>query len=211
MEKPANTNYPIQELLARRWSPRVFSSRAVEVEKLRSLLEAARWAASCYNDQPWFYMVATKENAADYDQLLNCLVEGNREWARSAPVLMLSVARLTFAYNGKPNAWAFHDVGQAAANLCIQATALGLQVHQMAGFDAEKARTSFAIPQGFDPVAAFVIGYPGDPATLPEKLREREMAPRSRKSLAECVFTGRWGRTSPVLGISQALAESRNP
>ncbi len=199
MEKPAPAKYPIHELLSRRWSPRAFSSTPVEREKVQSLLEAARWAASCFNDQPWHYILATKENPAEFERLVNCLVPGNVEWASKASVVLLSVARLGYAYNGKPNNWAKHDVGQAAANICVQATALGLQVHQMAGFDAAKARETYAIPDGYEPVAMMVVGYPGDTETLPEKLREQEKGPRTRKTLAEYVFSGRWGQTWPGL------------
>ena len=194
MEKPAPAKYPIHDLISRRWSPRAFSSKPVEREKIQSLLEAARWAASCFNDQPWYFILATKEDPIEFERLVNCLVPGNVEWASKAPVVMLSVARLGYAYNGKPNNWAKHDVGQAAANICVQATALGLQVHQMAGYDAAKARETYGIPEGFDPVAMMVIGYPGEPGSLPEKLQKQEMSPRERKSMAECVFSRKWGQ-----------------
>src|SRR5207247_9166076 len=123
----------IHDLLRRRWSPRAFSDRRVEPDKLRSLGEAARWSPSSYNEQPWSFIVGTKEDEAEYARLLSCLVEGNIEWAQHAPVLMVSVARLSFEEDGKPNRHAFHDVGQAVANLIVQATALGLVVHQLAG------------------------------------------------------------------------------
>lgn len=199
MEKLAETKHPIHDLLRRRWSPRAFSDRAVEPEKLRSLLEAARWAPSSYNEQPWSFIAATKENSAEYERLLSCLVEGNQQWGKTAPVLMLSVAKLCFERNGKPNRHAFHDVGLAAENLVIQAMALGLFVHQMAGFHVEKARELFRIPEGYEPVAAIAVGYAGDPETLPEPLRERELAPSTRKPLEQFVFTGHWGQTSPLV------------
>src|SRR2546426_5475838 len=140
MEKLAETQYPIHDLLRKRWSPRAFSSRPVEPDKLRSLWEAARWAPSSYNEQPWSFIVATKEDEAEYARLLSCLVEGNIQWAQHAPVLMVSVARLSFDEDGNPNLHAFHDVGQAVANLIVQATALGLVVHQMAGIFPDKIR-----------------------------------------------------------------------
>lgn len=202
MEKLADSKHPIHDLLRRRWSPRVFSDHAVEPEKLRSLLEAARWAPSSYNEQPWSFFVATKENPVEYERLLSCLVEGNQRWAKRAGVLMLSVAKLHFERppgRGTPNRHAFHDVGLAVENLVVQATALGLVVHQMAGFHLEKARELFRIPEGYEPVAAIALGYAGDPATLPEPLRERELAPRTRKPLEEFVFTGQWGQTSPLV------------
>ena len=198
-EKPAETQYPIHDLIKRRWSPRAFSAQAVEREKLLSLLEAARWAASCFNEQPWSFIVATKESEEEYERLLGCLVESNARWARQAPVLMLSVAKLNFERNAKPNRHAFHDVGQAAASLTLQATALGLVVHQMAGFDVAKAREQFNIPEGYEPVAAIAVGYQGDAGSLPEDLREKEVAPRTRRPLESFVYTGTWGQTSPFL------------
>ena len=199
MRKLAETRYPIHELLRERWSPRAFADRMVEPEELRSLLEAARWAPSSFNEQPWSFIVATKEHPGDYERLLSCLVEGNVRWAQHAPVLMLSVAKLAFERNGKPNRHAFHDVGLAVENMVIQATALGLAVHQMAGFHVDKARELFSIPDGHEPVAALVLGFPGDPAGLPEDLRERERAPRTRKPLESFVFSGQWGQPSPLV------------
>ena len=199
VEKPADTRHPIQDLLKRRWSPRAFSDRLVEPDTLRSLLEAARWAPSSSNEQPWSFLVATKDDQAEYGRLLSCLVEGNSLWAQRAPVLMVSVARLSFEDEGKPNRHAFHDVGQAVANLSVQATALGLVVHQMAGFYPDKVRELYGIPKEFEPVAVIALGYPGDPESLPDKFRSRELAPRERKPLAEFVFGGRWGKVAPLL------------
>ena len=198
MEKPADTQYPIHDLLKKRWSPRAFSGRPVEPGTLRSLLEAARWAPSSNNAQPWSFLVATKEDQAAHGRLVSCLMEGNVPWAQRAPVLMVSVARLSFEDDGKPNRHAFHDVGQAVANLTLQATALGLFVHQMAGFYPDKVRELYGIPKEFEPVAAIALGYPGDPESLPEKFRSRELAPRTRKPLSEFVFAERWGQTSSV-------------
>ena len=199
MEKLAETQYPIHDLLRKRWSPRAFSSRPVEPDKLRSLWEAARWAPSSYNEQPWSFIVATKEDEAEYARLLSCLVEGNIQWAQHAPVLMVSVAKLHFDENGERNRHAFHDVGQAVANLIVQATALGLVVHQMAGIFPDKIRELYGIPEGYEAVAGIALGYPGDPETLPERLRQRELAPRSRRPIQDFVFAGRWGRPSPIV------------
>lgn len=196
MDKPAETQYPIHDLLKRRWSPRAFSDRRVEPDTLRSLLEAARWAPSSNNAQPWSFIVATKEDQAEHGRLLSCLVEGNSLWAQRAPVLMVSVARMSFEDEGTPNRHAFHDVGQAVADLSVQATALGLVVHQMAGFHPDKVRELYGIPKEFEPVAAIALGYPGDPESLPERLKKRELAPRERKPLTDFVFSGRWGQTS---------------
>jgi len=199
MEKPAETQYPIHELLRRRWSPRAFSDRRVDPAIMRSLLEAARWAPSSYNEQPWSFIVATKDDTAEFSRLLSCLVEGNIQWAQHAPVLMVSVARLSFEDDGKPNRHAFHDVGLAVANLIVQATALGLVVHQMAGIFPDKIRELYGIPEGYEAVAGIALGYPGDPQSLPEGLRKRELAPRERKPLTEFVFSGSWGQTSPLV------------
>jgi len=196
MEKPAETDTPIHDLLRRRWSPRAFADRPVGADKLRSLIEAARWAPSSFNEQPWAYLVAARDNPEEFARLLSVLIEGNIAWAQRAPVLMLSIAKLNFERNGRPNRHAYHDVGLASASLIMQATALGLVAHQMAGFDAGKARELFAIPEGWEPVAAIALGYPGEPESLPERLRSRELEPRTRKPLEEFVFTGRWGQRS---------------
>ncbi len=192
MEKPADTQNPIHDLLKCRWSPRAFDERVVEADKLRSLFEAARWAPSSNNEQPWRFLVATKENKTEWDRLFHCLVEGNQRWANLAPVLMLSVGKMTFD-DGSPNRHAFHDVGLAAENLILQATALGLVCHQMAGFHVDKAREDLGVPDGYEPVAIIALGYPGEAAVLPDRLREREMQPRSRKPIEAWVFSGRWG------------------
>lgn len=198
LQKPAVTSEPIHDLIRHRWSPRAFDSRPVEPEKLRSLFEAARWAASSYNAQPWYYIVGTKAEPENYKKILECLVEFNQGWAKSAPVLALSVAGLKFEHNGTPNSHAFHDVGQASAYLALEASNLGLQIHQMAGILPEKARQIFSIPEGYEAVAGIAIGYPGDSATLPEQLRAQEEGPRSRKPLDSFVFTGSWGKVSPI-------------
>ncbi len=199
MEKPANIQYPIHDLLRRRCSPRAFSSQMIEPEKLRSLLEAARWAPSSYNAQPWSFFLATREDEAEYQRLLDCLAPGNMTWAQQAPVLMLSVAKLNFDHNGARNRHAWHDVGQAVADLTVQATALGLALHQMAGFDPQRAREQFHIPEDHEPVAMIALGYPGSPESLPEQLREKELQPRTRKALDSFVFTGEWGKTALVV------------
>lgn len=198
MEKPADTQYTIHDLLRRRWSPRAFDDRAIEPEKLRILFEAARWAPSSYNEQPWRFLVATKEQKTDYDRLFACLVEGNQKWAYRAPALLLSVATLQFE-DGSPNRHALHDTGMAVENLVVQATALGLVVHQMAGFRIDQARTDCKIPVGYEPVAMIAVGYPGDPTQLADLLRARETQPRVRKPLTEFVYSTTWKQPSPLL------------
>jgi len=169
----------------------------VPQDVLRSIFEAARWAPSSNNEQPWAYIVATKDDRENFEKMLSVLVEFNVQWARSAPVLALAVARLTFAKNNAPNRNAQYDTGAATALLSVEATARGLAVHQMAGFDPEKARRVFGIPAGWEPMAALAIGYPGDPASLPPPLKDREMAPRTRNPIAEFVMAGQWGHTAP--------------
>jgi nitroreductase len=203
MENPAKNQHAIHELIERRWSPRAFADRGVDNATLCSLLEAARWAPSSYNEQPWSFLVATKDDAGEFERLLSCLVEFNAGWAQHAPVLMLSVAALQLQRNGKPNRHAFHDVGLAVENLVLQATALGLEAHQMAGFDVDKARELYQIPETHEPVAVIALGYPGDPDSLPSPLRERETQPRVRKGLHEFVYTGRWGNRSPLVRDSE--------
>ena len=198
MDKPADTQYPIHDLLRHRWSPRAFDDRPIEPEKLRSLFEAARWAPSSKNGQPWRFLVATKEDKTGYDRLFNCLVEANQKSSYRAPVLMLSVAQLRFE-DGSPNRHALHDVGMAAENLVLQGTALGLVAHQMAGFRIDQARADCKIPEGYEPVAMIAVGYPGDPALLSDRLRAREVQPRVRKPLTELVYSATWEQPSPLL------------
>ncbi|MDZ8054708.1 MAG: nitroreductase family protein [Aulosira sp. ZfuCHP01] len=199
MNKTAETQYPVADLLRERWSPLAFSEQPVETEKLCTVLEAARWAASSFNEQPWSFIIATKDNPAEFQRLLGCLAEGNQEWAKNAPVLMLSVAKLYFERNGAENRHAFHDVGAAAATLALQAMALGLFIHQMAGFDVAKAKQVYGIAEGYEPVAAIALGYLGDPQTLSQRLQQRELAIRTRKPLETFVFSGRWNQVSPLI------------
>ncbi len=168
-------------------------------EALRRALEAARWAASCNNAQPWHYVIARRHrDAAGFAAILGCLTPGNQAWCAAAPVLMVSVARMDFPANGKPNRHAWHDVGAASAQLAIEAAALGLQAHQMAGFDPARARAALGIPEGFEPVAAIALGYPGRPDALAEPYRTRETAPRQRRDVAEFAFIGAWGSAAAV-------------
>jgi nitroreductase len=195
-DEPKICEYPIHPLIAGRRSILAFASTSVEPETLASLMEASRWTPSSMNEQPWSFIVATKANKPDFARLLGCLVDFNVQWAQHAPVLLLSVAKLTFESTGELNRHAFHDVGQAIANLTFQAAVSGLVVHQIAGFDVEKARREFAIPQNYEPVAAAAIGYPGNSAELPEKLRKRDASPRKRKPLTKFVFESGWGHSA---------------
>jgi nitroreductase len=198
-EKKALTNYAIHELLAERWSPYAFQERSVSKADLCSLFEAARWAASSYNEQPWSYIVATKENPDHFQQLLSCLVEGNQVWAKNAPVLALGITSLRFTRNNQDNRAAIHDLGLASANLVLEATARGICVHQAIGILPDKARDIFNIPDGCEAWTGMAIGYQGDPMTLPDALKERDLKPRQRKPLEQFVFSGKWGNPSPLV------------
>jgi len=195
--KRARTRCPVHELIARRWSPVAFREDPVEPEKLCSLLEASRWAPSSYNEQPWRFLVAAKPNdPTGHRKLVECLMDVNRRWAARAPVLILTIAKSRFSHAPeRENRHAFHDVGLATTQLTLQATALGLYVHQMAGFSPGKARELFGIPEGYEPVAVLAIGYRDDPerADLPPELKERDLAPRERKPLEEIAFQGHFG------------------
>ena len=199
MIQRAVTDHPVQDLIAQRWSPYAFASRPVSEDDLRSLFEAARWAPSSYNEQPWSYLVATQSEPEEFARLLSCLVEGNRLWAQAAPVLALGCTSLNFQRNGQPNAAALHDLGLASANLLLEATARGLLIHQMIGILPERARELYQIPEGVRPLTGLAIGYAGDPASLPENLRQRDLARRPRKPLGAFVFRGKWGTASGLV------------
>ena len=194
MQKPAETDNPIHELLRQRWSPLAFSDQMILPADLNALFEAARWAPSCFNDQPWHFIVGTKEDPETFRKVLGCLVDRNVVWAQYAPVLLLTVTRRHFAHNGHPNRHAWHDIGLAVGSMLVQAESLGIRVHQMAGFDPEQARDVFDIPEDYDAVTAIALGYPGEPDVLPEACRIRESAPRTRKPLKDFVYGGIWGK-----------------
>ena len=194
--KQARPDHAIGELLTRRWSPYVFSARPVAAEDLTALFEAARWAASSHNEQPWRYFVAQRnEDPETYERLLDCLLDGNRAWAQHAPVLALSAVSRHFERNGNANAAAEHDLGLANANLTFEATRRGLSVHQMIGIEPEKARRLFQVPEGFDPFVALALGYAAEPegdTGDSEEYRNRDAKPRIRKPLKEFVFSSSW-------------------
>jgi len=189
------SDHPILPLFLERWSPYAFDPRPVERAKLLSCLEAARWAPSSYNEQPWTFIVAERTDSAEFTRMLECLVEGNRAWAKNVGVLMLTVVSRLFTKNGKPNAAAEHDIGLAAANLVLQATALGLQGHQMIGVEHDKARATYGIPDGHQALTAIALGYPSAvPPNPSDPLQQRDVARRLRKPLNEIVIRGAWGK-----------------
>ena len=191
-EKIASTEFPVIDLIKNRWSPRAFSNEPIEEEKISSLLEAAKWAPSCYNEQPWNFILFKKENPEEFNKILNVLSPGNRLWAQNAPLIMLSVAKMNFERNNNFNRYSLYDVGSAVTNLTMQATSMGLYVHQMAGFDAEKAQQLFKIPDGYKPVSAIAIGYYGSIENLPDEFKKSESANRKRKPVSDFAFYGTW-------------------
>ncbi len=195
VEKKAQTSVAIHDLIARRWSPRAFDkSKPVSRALVIALLEAARWAPSCYGDEPWRYLLWDRQrDPASWQKAFECLSEGNQAWVKNVPLLLASIAGSQFAHNGKPNRWGQHDTGAASANLVLQAVALGLAAHQMGGFDADKLREKFAIPPGYTPMAMIAVGYQADAGILEGEVKERELAPRTRMPLGEKFFEGSWG------------------
>lgn len=195
--KPATTCVKIHPLIESRWSPRAFNAnKAISHADLLALLEAARWAASCFNDQPWRFIVCDKNtDATSWENAFATLADRNKLWAKNAPVLMLAVAMENFNHNGHPNRWAEYDTGAATANLTLQATALGLVVHQMGGFNAEQAREVFNLPEDCTPTAMMAIGYQADVEVLEEDFKAGELAARSRAPLQERFYAGQWGKT----------------
>ena len=193
--KYAETVPGVAELFRVRWSPRSFSDRPVSPETLTAILDAGRWAASSYNEQPWRFIVATKDDPEAFQALLGVLLPFNQAWAKSAAVLILTAARSNFSHNETPNKYALHDAGAALAYMMLQATASGLQSHAMAGFDHDKAREVAGIPPEFQVGAVVAIGYPDSADKLPnDQMKQQELAARKRKALPEVAFKGRWGQ-----------------
>jgi len=188
--KHAPASAGILDIIARRWSPRAFSDRPVSAEDLQEIFTAASWVASSTNEQPWRFLFG-RQGSTTFSKILDSMVAANQAWAKSAPILVLSVGKNIFSpgpYTGLANPYALHDTGAASAYLALQATALGLYAHGIGGFDRDKARTHFNIPADFDIGACWAIGYLGNPETLPENLKNRELTPRSRKPIADFVF-----------------------
>ncbi|TWU42480.1 nitroreductase family protein [Novipirellula artificiosorum] len=196
------TDLGVLDAIRQRWSPYRFEDRWVEDEKVVRCLEAARWTASSYNDQPWSWIVARRQDTEPFQTMLSCLLEANQAWASQSGVLLISVIRTTFRKNQKPNRVALHDLGQAAAHLALQATQIGLQVHQMAGLNLSRVRQIYEIPDSHQPQTAIAIGYPDRSAPVTEvdrELQQRETRARERMPLRDQVFSSKWGNTSSIL------------
>lgn len=197
MHKPAITQTPIHDIIANRWSPRAYDAgKKVTQTQIIALLEAARWAPSCFGDQPWRFIVWDKSlDAQAWQQAFDCIVPSNQTWAKDAPVLVLICADTLFSHNQTPNKWAQYDTGAAAVSLCLQATSMGLVTHQMGGFNGDKTREAFSIPAQYNPISMLAVGYEGDPNNLPDDLKARELAERKRKPIGELFFNSVWGKS----------------
>lgn len=195
ISKPAITSEKIHDIIQNRWSPRAFdASKPIADDTVQALLEAARWAPSCMNEQPWRFLVCNKaSHETAWQDLLGCLAEKNQQWACNAPVLLLAVAMNNFNQNQKPNRWAAYDTGAASLNICLQATAMGLVTHQMGGFDAEQCKQHFNLPADSSPMSVIAVGYQAEAEHLNEEFKQRELAERSRAELTERFYFGGWG------------------
>lgn len=198
MSRSAKTAYPIHGLLQERWSPRAFSGESVDRETVTKLLEAARWAPSAFNSQPWRFVVATRDETEAFEQMRGCLLPGNQRWTGETAVLMILATQLQDEPDGKKRHLNYFNSGLAVAQLTVEAAANGLHVHQMAGIDRDKARETYNIPAEFQPTIGIAIGYVADADTLPDDLRAREVSERTRKPLSEIAFSGAWGQAAEL-------------
>lgn len=202
MNKKATTSLPINELSAHRWSPRAFLDKPVENKKLIAIFEAARWSASGGNEQPWRFILGVRPDKT-WENLFRCLDEGNQEWNSRVPVLILAVANTISSWTGKTSPFYQYDTGQAVAHFSLEAMHQGLHVHQMGGFSAEKSREFFSIPEDYAPLTIISVGYIGDPASLNEKLKAREIAERKRRELTSLIYSGSFGNIASLSEIGQ--------
>lgn len=180
MQKSSTFEHPVSDLIRNRRSVRAFSPEPLPAEKVYSLFEATRWAPSSTNEQPWVYMYALQSQPALWDKFFQCLNDSNKVWAKDAPLLIFSLARKNFSRFEGANLHAMYDLGGANSFLSLQAVEMGLQVRQMAGFKAATARENLNIPDTYELGVFIAVGYPGDPTSLPEHLKLRELAPRER-------------------------------
>ena len=189
--KQGVTEFPVEPLLLKRWSPRAFAEMPVSIADLKIVFTAAAWAASSHNEQPWRFVVGRKGDAT-WQGIFDTLMPLNQLWAKAAPVLFATCAKKTSSHSGAPNGMAEHDVGAASANIALQATALGMHAHGMAGFNRDSLREKFSIPQDFSVVVCWALGYLGDPESLSDDSKQKELARRERKALEDFVFNA-WG------------------
>jgi nitroreductase len=193
--RQAQVSAEILSVIRDRWSPYAFADRPVPHNILNQCFLAASWAASSYNEQPWYFLVAQRTQAAEFDRMLGCLLEANQVWARFASTLILTVSQEAFSRNGSPNRVHQYDLGQSMAHFALQATAHGVAVHQMAGIQISKIKAEYQIPDGFTPQTAVAVGYAVEkPLAGQEGFADRDQAPRKRKSLDQFVFYSQWGK-----------------
>lgn len=199
LEKPAITQVPIHELLAKRWSPRAFDPKQpVTTTQILALIEAARWAPSCYGEEPWRFLICDQtQDPTSWQKALQCLAPANQIWAKNVPLLLIAIANndfLTGPKAGHPNRWAAYDTGAACENLCLQAVNLGLMAHQMGGFSPEQIATAFQLPENVTCMTVIAIGYQADPQSLEDEFYQREIEQRQRRLLETCFFAGQWSQ-----------------
>jgi len=195
MKKPTLNNFPILETLKQRWSPRAYSDKPVETKKLQSLFEAARWAPSSRNEQPWRFIVGIKGDET-WNKIFETLDSWNQEWNKTVPVLVLNIGKKTFDYKGHENAHYKYDTGQAVAMMVTEAVNQGLIGHQMGGFHADKAIQLFDIAEDYQPISVSAFGYYGDPKQLSGDHYESEIEARKRRALDKTVFSGKFGKAT---------------
>lgn len=198
MEKPAVTKYEIHPLIKKRWSPRTFADKTVEDEKIKNILEAARWSPSAFNEQPWRFVIGRK-GSKSWENIYNTLIDFNQKWTKTANVLGMIIGKKNNSRNNKPNITYQYDTGQSAAYLTFQATQEGLFMHQMSGFSKEKAIELLEIPEGFEPIAAFALGYMGPMDKLDPDFQKMEKSPRERKNFNELFFEEKFGNALNIL------------
>jgi nitroreductase len=196
MHKPAITQVTINETISNRWSGRAYdATKSVSTTQIVALLEAARWAPSCFGDQPWRFLVWDKNDVNNvWQQAFDCLAPSNQAWVKDSPLLLLVCADTLFNHNQQPNRWGQYDTGAAAENLCLQAESMSLMAHQMGGFNVDLVRDKFNIPAQFLPMAMICVGYPADIVTVSGEALMRETASRSRRPLDELFFSNGWGQ-----------------
>lgn len=196
--KPAVTANPLNELIQKRWSPRAFNGASISQETLTNLFEAARWASSRFNSQPWRFIVATNDDVAEFEKLVGCLNEGNQQWASKASAIVAVIALLKSRPESDPSPALMYDVGLAVGQLVIEAMANDLYVHQMAGIQRDKIKETYHVPEAHAIICCLAIGEMGDASDLSETLQQREAAPRERKPLSDIVFSGDWGQSADI-------------
>lgn len=188
LKKENPVDYKVLDVIKKRWSPRAFAQKDIPKKDILTMLEAARWTASAFNEQPWRFIVASKSDSQKYAKLLACLRKGNQGWAANAAVLMLAITKTTFSNTNGENKLARYDLGQAVSALVLQANELNIYSHQMAGIYADKVREAYNLADDYEAVTAIALGYLGDIEQLPEDLQEKEKSKRIRKSIAELII-----------------------